>query len=62
MSLFIAQLAYQTPVLGAEAKIGILTASLISAIWGVIVLATQLTRRSRRDDFPEVPSYGRPQD
>jgi NhaA family Na+:H+ antiporter len=62
MSLFIAQLAYETPALGAEAKIGILTASLISAVWGVTVLATQLARRSARADHPEVPAAGRPQD
>ncbi len=62
MSLFIAELAYQTPALGAEAKISILTASLIAAIWGMIVLATQLARRSARADHPEVPAAGRPQD
>jgi NhaA family Na+:H+ antiporter len=62
MSLFIAQLAYETPALGAEAKIGILTASLISAIWGVVVLGTQLARRSARAEHPEVPAAGRPQD
>jgi NhaA family Na+:H+ antiporter len=61
MSLFIAQLAFETPLLGAEAKIGILTASLIAAIWGMIVLATQLARRSRRDEHPEIPAAGRPQ-
>jgi NhaA family Na+:H+ antiporter len=62
MSLFIAELAFETPLMGAEAKIGILTASLTAAIWGVIVLATQLARRSRREDFPGVPAAGRPQD
>jgi NhaA family Na+:H+ antiporter len=62
MSLFIAELAFETPALGAEGKIGILTASLIAAIWGVVVLATQLARRSARADFPEVPAAGRPQD
>jgi NhaA family Na+:H+ antiporter len=62
MSLFIAELAYETPALGAEAKIGILTASLIAAIWGMIVLATQLARRSAREAHPEVPAAGRPQD
>ena len=61
MSLFIAELAFETPALGAEAKIGILTASLIAAIWGVSVLFFQLSRRSRRADFPEVPAAGRPQ-
>jgi NhaA family Na+:H+ antiporter len=60
MSLFIAELAYDTPRLGAEAKIGILSASLIAAIWGVIVLGTQLARRSARADHPEVPAAGRP--
>jgi len=62
MSLFIAELAYETPLLGAEAKLGILSASLIAAIWGVVVLFTQLARRSARDDHPEVPAAGRPQD
>jgi NhaA family Na+:H+ antiporter len=62
MSLFIAELAYETPALGAEAKIGILTASLIAALWGIVVLATQLARRSARADHPEVPAAGRPQD
>jgi len=62
MSLFIAELAFETPLLGAEAKIGILTASLIAAIWGVVVLATQLARRSARADHPAVPAAGRPQD
>jgi NhaA family Na+:H+ antiporter len=61
MSLFIAELAYETPLLGAEAKIGILTASLTAAIWGLIVLGTQLARRSARADHPEVPAAGRPQ-
>jgi NhaA family Na+:H+ antiporter len=61
MSLFIAELAFETPALGAEAKIGILTASLIAAIWGVVVLATQLARRSSRAEHPEVPAAGRPQ-
>ncbi|MGD8896143.1 MAG: Na+/H+ antiporter NhaA, partial [Acidobacteriota bacterium] len=60
MSLFIAELAFETPMLGAEAKLGILTASLIAALWGVSVLFFQLTRRSRRDDYPEVPAAGRP--
>jgi NhaA family Na+:H+ antiporter len=60
MSLFIAELAYETPALGAEAKIGILTASLIAAVWGLVVLATQLARRSARADHPEVPAAGRP--
>jgi len=62
MSLFIAELAFETPLLGAEAKIGILSASLIAAIWGVIVLGTQLARRSARAAHPEVPAAGRPQD
>jgi NhaA family Na+:H+ antiporter len=62
MSLFIAELAFETPVLGAEAKIGILTASLIAALWGIVVLATQLARRSARADHPAVPAAGRPQD
>jgi NhaA family Na+:H+ antiporter len=61
MSLFIAELAFDSPALGAEAKIGILTASLMAAIWGMVVLATQLARRSRRDEHPEVPAAGRPQ-
>ncbi len=62
MSLFIAELAYESPALGAEAKIGILTASLIAAIWGMVVLATQLARKSRLADHPGVPAAGRPQD
>jgi NhaA family Na+:H+ antiporter len=62
MSLFIAELAFETEALGAEAKIGILSASLVAAIWGVIVLATQLARRAARADHPEVPASGRPQD
>ena len=61
MSLFIAELAFETPALGAEAKVSILTASLIAAIWGVVVLATQLARRSARAEHPEVPAAGRPQ-
>ena len=61
MSLFIAELAFETPALGAEAKIGILAASLIAAIWGLIVLFFQLSRRSARADHPEVPAAGRPQ-
>jgi NhaA family Na+:H+ antiporter len=60
MSLFIAELAFETPALGAEAKIGILSASLIAALWGVSVLFFQLSRRSSRDDYPEVPAAGRP--
>jgi NhaA family Na+:H+ antiporter len=62
MSLFIAQLAFETPVLGAEAKLGILVASAIAALWGMAVLFTQLARRSARADHPEVPAAGRPQD
>ncbi len=62
MSLFIAQLAFETPVLGAEAKLGILVASAIAALWGIVVLFTQLARRSARADYPEVPAAGRPQD
>lgn len=61
MSLFVAELAFDTPMLGAAAKIGILSASLIAATWGVIVLATQLARRSARADHPEVPAAGRPE-
>ena len=60
MSLFIAELAFETPALGAEAKIGILSASLIAALWGVSVLFFQLSRRSSRDDYPVVPAAGRP--
>jgi NhaA family Na+:H+ antiporter len=62
MSLFIGELAFETPLLVAEAKLGILTASLIAAIWGMSVLFFQLSRRSSRDDHPEVPAAGRPQD
>jgi NhaA family Na+:H+ antiporter len=61
MSLFIAELAFESPLLGAEAKIGILAASLIAAIWGMVVLGTQLARRSARAEHPEVPAAGRPQ-
>ncbi len=61
MSLFIAELAFETPALGAEAKIGILTASLVAAIWGLTVLYFQLSRRSR-PVVPGVPAAGKPQD
>jgi len=62
MALFIAELAYETPLLGAEAKIGILTASLIAALWGMGVLFFQLSRRSAREDHLAVPAAGWPKD
>jgi NhaA family Na+:H+ antiporter len=44
MSLFISELAFTTPALVAEAKIGILAASVLAAIWGSIVLSLRLRR------------------
>ncbi len=44
MSLFISELAFTTPVLVAEAKIGILAASVLAAIWGSLVLSLSLRR------------------
>ena len=44
MSLFISELAFETPALVAEAKVGILTASLLAALWGSIVLFLRLRR------------------
>ncbi len=38
MSLFIASLAFSDPVFLAQSKIGILTASCFSALWGMIIL------------------------
>jgi NhaA family Na+:H+ antiporter len=45
MSLFISALAFASPVLVAEAKIGILAASVLAAIWGSVVLS-RTPRRS----------------
>jgi Na+/H+ antiporter NhaA len=56
MSLFIAELAFETPLLGAEAKIGILTASAIAAIWGLAVLAIRLRNRAPAPDSGEAGS------
>ncbi len=56
MSLFIAELAFETPLLGAEAKIGILTASAIAAIWGLAVLAITLRNRAPAPDSGEAGS------
>ncbi|MDH3202085.1 MAG: Na+/H+ antiporter NhaA [Myxococcales bacterium] len=44
MSLFISELAFETGAFVAEAKIGILAASLLAAIWGSIVLFVRLRR------------------
>jgi NhaA family Na+:H+ antiporter len=44
MSLFISELAFASPVLVAEAKIGILAASVLAAIWGSGVLSRTLRR------------------
>ena len=44
MSLFISELAFATPGLVAEAKIGILAASVLAAVWGSIVLSLSLRR------------------
>jgi NhaA family Na+:H+ antiporter len=44
MSLFIADLAFESQALVAEAKVGILTASMIAALGGSIVLWRQLRR------------------
>jgi NhaA family Na+:H+ antiporter len=44
MSLFISELAFESQSLVAAAKIGILAASLLAAVWGSIVLALRLHR------------------
>jgi Na+/H+ antiporter NhaA len=48
MSLFIADLGFDSETLIANAKIGILMASLVSAILGVVLLSVSLPRRSHR--------------
>jgi NhaA family Na+:H+ antiporter len=44
MSLFISELAFETPALVAEAKVGILTASVLAALLGSLVLSLRLRR------------------
>jgi NhaA family Na+:H+ antiporter len=44
MSLFVTELAFDNPLLGTQAKVGILTASLIAATWGLTVLGVRLRR------------------
>jgi NhaA family Na+:H+ antiporter len=44
MSLFVTELAFESPLLGTQAKVGILTASLIAATWGLAVLGLRLRR------------------
>jgi NhaA family Na+:H+ antiporter len=44
MSLFVNKLAFVDPLLVGEAKIGILAASIISGVWGFLVLRHELAR------------------
>ena len=44
MSLFVTELAFDSPLLGTQAKVGILTASMIAAAWGLTVLGLRLRR------------------
>jgi len=44
MSLFVTELAYVDVTLLARAKVGVLTASLLAAVWGSVVLWTKLPR------------------
>jgi NhaA family Na+:H+ antiporter len=46
MSLFITDLAFEDPALSAEAKVGILVASLVAAGWAAVVLHRSLPRSS----------------
>jgi NhaA family Na+:H+ antiporter len=48
MSLFIGELAFSDPALIDRAKLGILVASLLSGVWGVLVLAKSLPRSAAR--------------
>ena len=44
MSLFVTELAFTDVTLLARAKVGILVASLIAAIWGAVLLQMRLPR------------------
>jgi NhaA family Na+:H+ antiporter len=44
MSLFVTELAFDDPVILARAKVGILAASLVAALWGAAVLQWRLPR------------------
>jgi Na+:H+ antiporter, NhaA family len=44
MSLFVTELAFNDPAILARAKIGILSASLLAALWGAVVLQWRLPR------------------
>ncbi|MCA9430503.1 MAG: Na+/H+ antiporter NhaA, partial [Candidatus Omnitrophica bacterium] len=44
MSLFVSELAFTDDLLVDEAKIGILVASLISGVWGYLVLMVTLPK------------------
>jgi NhaA family Na+:H+ antiporter len=48
MALFIADLGFEDGALAAVAKIGIIVASLVAAVWGAIVLHLTLPRASGR--------------
>jgi Na+:H+ antiporter, NhaA family len=44
MSLFVTELAFNDPTILARAKVGILAASLVAALWGVVVLQLGLPK------------------
>ena len=44
MSLFISDLALTDPALASQAKVGILVASVVAAIWGILFLKARLPR------------------
>jgi len=46
MSLFVTELAFSDPAILARAKVGILAASLLAALWGVVVLQFRLPREA----------------
>jgi len=48
MSLFVSALAFDSEILVTQAKIGILAASVLAAVWGLLVLGAGLPRRAAR--------------
>ncbi|MEJ2085602.1 MAG: Na+/H+ antiporter NhaA [Acidobacteriota bacterium] len=46
MSLFVSELAFQSPEMVTEAKVGILMASLVAGIWGFMLLRRALPKES----------------